>query len=596
MSLTRAVKIGARDVLPAGTLVDDSLLSLIRPQRWKVGGKSIADAASRNPEDVSVIICYFALLDMMTHTAPSSAGRAFTDAQLGVRVTYVPENNNAHVTEDGTLIGFGPDNRVCGTVSVATIQHHVSRLLTGQVPQILSTNFNFDRPAIVPLQNLLPCVGNVPPPRTVAQKGPHDAFFARMSVLDDFVLDTPTRLSTSGPVTRVDLSPTVMPVPKVSIEAEIMSCCEFLNSAENGDTVYIPGAPGCIYCLQCNVNIALVNFLKHSHTSPSLLDSLPWDTASAEEAVEVQRDAAWSRSSFQKYLAILSEAAKCPSAKIPAGTISLKRALDSIGTAITEIDVPRPLILVRQVDAAEMSRSKLVRRGVQMVASQFNFLESVNSDYSQMSKYYHDWTQGPRASMAVPVALHRRDLTFASSNPQKIFSNCSFYRGGYLCPGLASPSELRSLRRTLESGDIYNLVTCIQSAVSVYGTPLTQVFCSAPSFQGCPMPVEDSDADMIARILLTEQYRLAARVAIHTSSSDVQTSLHLTLVGGGAFNNTPKTIACAVTAALEEIRGHNVIAYAHAWTSDDADLVAKIAAATPFPTPVRTMTREQFFE
>jgi hypothetical protein len=96
-------------------------------------------------------------------------------------------------------------------------------------------------------------------------------------------------------------------------------------------------------------------------------------------------------------------------------------------------------IIVKGVNVLEIAKSRLANDSIMQVASQFNFLESINTNYMDITNYIYDKTQGPLASIASLEALILRDNAVAKQKilgqQDGIFKDIpSIYKNGYLMP------------------------------------------------------------------------------------------------------------------------------------------------------------------
>jgi len=96
-------------------------------------------------------------------------------------------------------------------------------------------------------------------------------------------------------------------------------------------------------------------------------------------------------------------------------------------------------IIVKGVNVLEIAKSKLCIDSIMQVASQFNFLESINTNYMDITNYIYDKTQGPLSSIASLEALILRDNAVAKQKilgqQEGIFKDIpNIYKNGYLLP------------------------------------------------------------------------------------------------------------------------------------------------------------------
>ena len=233
------------------------------------------------------------------------------------------------------------------------------------------------------------------------------------------------------------------------------------------------------------------------------------------------------------------------------------------------------------------------------VASQYNCLESVSTDFSPVRDWYYDKTQGPMACLqAVAATKHRESAALQGKLPDAIKGLlegctvpsskwCSFkksiritdkypflYQNGYFQAtevGKKSLSDLRELANYIKNNK--GQLGFNSQWVKCEGTGKKQlhVFNAAPSFQYDWDLDWDNENDEyiqlyeeICKSLVAEQYRAIAQVAaIKSAASGKQVELHLCQVGQGAFYNTLKTMPEALKAVKEELEGFNVKVYLH---------------------------------
>lgn len=222
--------------------------------------------------------------------------------------------------------------------------------------------------------------------------------------------------------------------------------------------------------------------------------------------------------------------------------------------------------LIKGVDALKLTAlpHELIDNSVIQVASQFNFLESPSSKYSETTNYIYDRTQGPRSSLLFPGSLLTRDENMKDNDAGSIFFNSS-YNNGYFEPRNCSLEDYLSYKINIEY-----LRILIQDGCSLFSNiPMTQVFCAAPSFQGAITPKENSFDAKLCDLLVGAQYEAIGRVAAWKSIVTSQkVNLHLTLVGQGAFNNPKSTILNALLECFNIVQYHNVDVFIHVFDDD----------------------------
>ncbi len=253
---------------------------------------------------------------------------------------------------------------------------------------------------------------------------------------------------------------------------------------------------------------------------------------------------------------------------------------------------------VQGVDAKLISRSKLSNRSIIMVASQFNFLESPSSDYTPITSYIYDPTQGPAASIGMPAALFERDYAVRNKQlaVQPLFESfgSTVYKGGYFTLTNLEPAGQTSFLARLRTDEIDTLRIFAQWGIGAFGAvPMMEVFTAAPSFQGARRPAEGTDAAEICTLLVARQYSaIAALAALRSTLTADRVPLHLTLVGQGAFNNPPSVMTAAFAAVVDRVKTANVDVYFHGYS---ADSIASIQQAYNGAT-LTVMTAQEFYD
>lgn len=255
-------------------------------------------------------------------------------------------------------------------------------------------------------------------------------------------------------------------------------------------------------------------------------------------------------------------------------------------------------VLKEGVDALDLHK-QFNGINVVQVASQFNALESTSAKISPVKDWIEDHTQGPRASLqSVCAAKHREAASLQKKLPdalQELLDKCiledgskilekynnksiNLYENGYLqLFVIKDENDLRTLRNFLNKN--INEVKFLSQWVKCErtGSKQLQVFNAGPSFQSpCPKPdwnKTDSSTKLlkeICEIIVSNGYKAIAQVAaIMSKQIDTPISLHLTLVGQGAFQNPPEVIKSAIKKVKEELKGTNVNVFLHGYSSSD---------------------------
>ena len=238
--------------------------------------------------------------------------------------------------------------------------------------------------------------------------------------------------------------------------------------------------------------------------------------------------------------------------------------------------------IISGVDAFLFGRGRpeFVTNSLFQVASQFNFLESTNTNHMPLRHYAWDRTQGPRASLGCPGMLALRNAAFKHVQDlelQPFFAPLrAAYSRGYFCPRLLAPGDIESALRHV-SGGWRDLRVLAQTGTTLFGTETTQVFMAAPSFQGERAPSISEDVGRMCEIIVGRQYQalgvLAAKKAAETGRC---VNLHVTLLGQGAFRNPPEVMETALALLLEAVGDADVVVYVHAWSPSDVEAASSV--------------------
>lgn len=234
-------------------------------------------------------------------------------------------------------------------------------------------------------------------------------------------------------------------------------------------------------------------------------------------------------------------------------------------------------IIVKGVNVLEIAKSRLAIDSIMQVASQFNFLESTNTNYMDITKYIHDKTQGPLASIASLEALILRDNAVSK---QKIFGQQdgifkdipNIYKNGYLMPWRIPNGKEKEkiLQKITENQGKLEILAQKSKPELGNGISLTQVFSAAPSFQGYRIPLKNSLDDKFCMLLVPLQYACIAKLAaIQSVATGKRVNVHLTLIGQGFFQNRQEVINSAMAEIYKYINGFNIDVYIHAFTDFD---------------------------
>lgn len=264
---------------------------------------------------------------------------------------------------------------------------------------------------------------------------------------------------------------------------------------------------------------------------------------------------------------------------------------------------PLTVIVAGGVNALQFPDSPYSKDSVQVVASQFNDLESKTPAYTPISGYPFDRTQGPSASLSMLKALVVRDyavrhgligaqplfrdllnqpgkreaveIVIANAKQQGLSDELAKLLVLKYCDGYLMPynMEEKEVSRLIENNGQIRLFAQTEARI-------TQVFCAAPSFQD---PV-DSDGysigsfshpegavklrdcdNALCEALVTEQFVAAAELAALKAIEQNKTiNLHIWKVGQGVFENPPKAFETALGAAIKVAqRSGRVQIFAH---------------------------------
>jgi len=258
-------------------------------------------------------------------------------------------------------------------------------------------------------------------------------------------------------------------------------------------------------------------------------------------------------------------------------------------------------IIVKGVNVLEIAKSRLAIDSIMQVASQFNFLESTNTNYMDITKYIYDKTQGPLASIASLEALILRDNAVANQKilgqQNGIFKDIPYiYKNGYLMPWkIRDGKEKEKILQHLTK-NIGKLEILAQKSKPELGNGIsfTQVFSAAPSFQGYRRPIKNSLDDKFCMLLVPIQYACIAKLAaIQSIATGKRVNIHLTLIGQGVFKNRQEVINSAMAEINKYINGFNINIYIHAFTDFDASIAKQSLKNNNIF--YSEMTNEEFF-
>jgi hypothetical protein len=258
-------------------------------------------------------------------------------------------------------------------------------------------------------------------------------------------------------------------------------------------------------------------------------------------------------------------------------------------------------IIVKGVNVLEIAKSRFAIDSIMQIASQFNFLESTNTNYMDITNYIYDKTQGPLSSIASLEALILRDNSVAKQKilgqQNGIFKDIpNIYKNGYLMPW--------KIRNGKEKEKILEKITKNKGKLEILaqkskpelgnGILFTQVFSAAPSFQRTSTPLKKSLDDKFCMILVPLQYACIAKIAaIQSVATDKRVNIHLTLIGQGFFKNRKEVMNLAMSEFYKYINGYNVNVYIHTFKDSDINIVKESLKNNNIF--YSEMTNEEFF-
>ena len=285
---------------------------------------------------------------------------------------------------------------------------------------------------------------------------------------------------------------------------------------------------------------------------------------------------------------------------VESGDLPVKKfTLDEINNCAVNVkeessnDKKPQFILVKGQDALELynlDKEYGENSSIVQVASQFNALESMISEPTAVKEWMYDYTQGPRASLqSVLACKHRESAHLKNKLPdaiKELLEKCklkdgesilkkyrNLYRNGYLeLFRIDSEDDLKTFKEFISKniGNLNFLSQWVKCNNNV--NKQLQVFSAAPSFQGNFIDWSKSDARIqllseICKIIVVNEYKSIAQVAaIRSKITNKPISLHLTLVGQGAFRNPPKVVYEALKEVKKELEATDVKVYLHGYS------------------------------
>ena len=376
----------------------------------------------------------------------------------------------------------------------------------------------------------------------------------------------------------------------------------------NGENLYeIPGSSYVLPLKMENENqFDLISYLKDAEISKAQNEAFK---ITNEKSSEVGSNVAFSDEiSSDRYY----ELAKFLGEAIKVGRTEVEKKLD---LAVQNGDLPIKEFTLNQINAQRLKLSKSegknplfeIVKGIDalklsesaedfsivQVASQFNALESMSENPTAVKYWIYDKTQGPRASLqAVAAAKHRESADLQNKLPdaiKELLEKCrlkdgrkillkypNLYKNGYLqLLKVKSIDDLKILKDFLKSniGEFKFLSQWVKCERT--GRKQLQVFSAAPSFQGYYIDWNKNDEKTnllkeICDIIVSSEYEsIAKAAAIRAHETGKSVSLHLTLVGQGAFNNPPEVIKNSMQKVKKELESTDVKVYLHGYHKND---------------------------
>lgn len=254
--------------------------------------------------------------------------------------------------------------------------------------------------------------------------------------------------------------------------------------------------------------------------------------------------------------------------------------------------------IVVGVDSLALSGSAAAAGGIVQLASQFNALESpVCAKKVPLSVYPSDETQGPQGVIPCAHALLGREFgkefnAFEHIIPDKKVRD-EFVQAGYVQWG-SEPEKFEKLMNEVGVGKL--LIPGSWTKPEMGGGEVFQCFTAAPPTNAYNNEGDRNTQDRIAKALVIAQYKSLAEMAVVRSRlTGKAVPLHLTLVGGGVFNNDPKFLQEALSEVRKIIKDENVDLYLHAYSL--ANTVTKKALQDLLVDPkIQKIDQDTFFK
>ena len=251
----------------------------------------------------------------------------------------------------------------------------------------------------------------------------------------------------------------------------------------------------------------------------------------------------------------------------------IEETYNEFGKEECEEDTLR-IAIVAGLDSLNLPTSHRVAGGIVQVTSQFNVRFSPLMERTSLEDYPLHSGQGPRVMMPCAHALLLREVSefdaFRDVIPDSELRE-KFIKYGFVqwkdspedFARLLPPEALQKLR-----------VLFMWAKPELGGEPFIQVFTAAPPIDAMGNAGSLLCEAEIARLLLLQQYRAVAQLAVIRSrlcGPLVRIPLHLTLLGLGAFQNPPEVLQEALQEVCRLLEREKVDLYVHAFDYDDEE-------------------------
>ncbi|MDR1906703.1 MAG: hypothetical protein LBQ03_00550 [Puniceicoccales bacterium] len=289
------------------------------------------------------------------------------------------------------------------------------------------------------------------------------------------------------------------------------------------------------------------------------------------------------------YQNLMTEAGKCVRSMQDPGIYSVPIETIANAPLSSEGNALNPQVyVVLGLPVESLQHCGPAEGAIVQVASQFNGLESVNSEITPLWQWVSDRTQGPGACMQALTSTALRcaaqeqerlpdailpllESATVSGGGQPILEKYpDLYQNGYLqLSQIRNQDDLEAFARYMEENAKKLRIQAQWVLCEEAWKAQLQVFCAAPSFQGININWNDGDSRIkaykrISIALLRAQYEALARMARLSGRP-----LHLTAVGMGAFNNPPEALNEALKVVLQVLENSEVPVYLHGYALAD---------------------------